>query len=56
MYPLVFLEFLTKYMVANVAGVPDLETAEDKLKNFFNDTRKRAKREQLVRQEIPRFP
>ncbi len=56
MYPSVFLEYLTKYMVANVAGVADLETAEDKLKNYFNDTRKRAKREQMVNEETPRFP
>ena len=56
MYPPIFLEFLTKYMVANVAGVPDLETAEDKLKNYFNDTRKRAKRDQLVRKETAKFP
>ncbi len=47
-YPQGFTEFLVRHMVAHVSGVPDRETAEDKLRGYFNETRKRAKREQMV--------
>lgn len=47
-YPQTFTEFLVRHMVEHVSGVPDRETAEDKLRGHFNETRKRSKREQLV--------
>ena len=47
-YPQIFTEFLVRHMVAHVSGVPDREAAEDKLRGHFNETRKKAKREQMV--------
>ncbi len=43
-------------MVAHVSGVPDREAAEDKLRGYFNETRKRSKREQMVKKVSSRFP
>ncbi len=56
MYPQIFTEFLVRHMVAHVSGVPDRETAEDKLRGYFNETRKRAKREQMVNRNSARIP
>ena len=55
-YPQVFTEFLVRHMVDHVSGVPDREVAEDKLRGYFNETRKRSKREQLVIWFSLRFP
>ena len=48
-YPRVFSDFIAQFMKKNVPGYKDLQAADDRWKDYFNELRKRVRKQRMVK-------
>ncbi len=47
-YPRLFSDFIAQFMKKNVPGYASLQAADDRWKDYFNELRKRVKKQRTV--------
>ena len=47
-YPRAFSDLIAQFMKKNVPGYADLQAADDRWKDYFNELRKRVRKQRLV--------